>query len=197
VSSYKENTYLVVEAFDEQDRLVERTWKDPRTDYIHRVGGPALQKFDPETSQLEREVWIDRFNHGKHRDGNLPSDISIDPQTGVVILEEYYRNGRLHRDDDGPAEIYRNSETGQITGLIFRHEGDRHRDGDLPAEQDFDPATGALVREEYFRSGVRHRDNGPAIIEYDTSGQPIPTSLEYYRDGLKVKPGYMLSPTEP
>lgn len=194
---YKKIEYNVVEEVDDQNRIVRRVWRDPATLRNHRIGGPAVEQYKPGTNQIIGEIWIDRLNHGRHREGNLPAEIAIDPNTGVTTREEYYRSDQLHRDDDGPSEIYRDPRTGHVTRTVHSFEGVTHREGDLPAVQEFDPETGHLIREEYYRDALRHRDNGPAIILFDQGGNVIPASLEFFRKGRKVLPSGSFAPRSP
>jgi len=181
-----EREYRVVEKVDERDRLVKRTWYHARQHSVHRQGGPAVENFDPATGKSVGEIWIDQFNHGKHRDDNLPAETSINPKSEVMTFEMYYRNGRLHRDDNLPANIHRNETTGSIIYSACYYEGYEHRSDDLPAIQEFHSETGKIIREEYFRNGERHRDRGPAIIEYNQNGTVIPSSLQFFRNGEKI-----------
>lgn len=189
--------YLVDETFDEDGSLEKRVWMHPDSYMFHRENAPAIEFYDPESGQLSGEMWIDEYNHGRHRGDNLPSNISIDPQTGVVTMEQYYRHGRLHRDDYGPTQIYRDGITGKITELKFHFEGELHREDDLPAFQEFDSTTGAPLREEFFHRNEHHRINGPAIIEYDDKGQVIVSSLEFYEYGQRTYPNNKVEPEAP
>lgn len=186
--------YFVLEEFDDQHRLERRTWHTASSRETHREGGPAVEEFNPETGKLVGEIWIDIYKHGRHRDGNLPAESSIDPHSGIVTHELYYRFSRLHRDDGGPAKIYRDKDTGVVHCCVYCREGLRHRDGDLPALQDFDPETGHLVREEFYENDVLHRDYGPAIIEYDASGNTLRASLRYFRRGREIAGSPSLTP---
>ena len=186
MSLSKEYEYRVVEKVDEKGCLTKRTWHHARQHSAHRQGGPAVETFDPETGKRIGEIWINNFNHGKHRENDLPAEITIDPKSGIVTFEMYYQNGRLHRDHDQPAEIHRDGTTGHITCVIYAYEGYEHRVGDLPAVQEFDPDAGKLMRSEYYCEGERHRDKGPAIVEYDLTGVVMPNSLQFYRNGQKI-----------
>ncbi len=183
-----EPEYLVEEKEDDQGRLLKRTWRDPRSGRPHRIDGPAILEFDPETGAVIREAWMNYHKGGHHREDDLPAEIRRWPKTGVVMIERYYRRGQLHRDGDKPAEIYRDSQTGQINGLIYCVDGDRFREGDRPAVQEFDPVTGALTREEFYHEGKLHRDHGPAILDYDVDGKVIHGSLQYFRNGRAIPP---------
>lgn len=197
MSSVREVEYRVVEKLDEQGRLLRRTWHDHRSYMVHHTSGPAVQIFEPSSGMLTGEIWINQHQHGKHRDGNLPSEKSIDPKTGIITREEYYFHGRHHRDDGGPTEIYRDSSTGHVTTLVFSYEGYIDREGDQAAVQEFSPEDGRLLREEFYRMGQRHRDGGPAIIEYDLTGKPLLSSLQYFQHGKIVQPTGEFYPPEP
>lgn len=186
MNSDKQVEYCVVEKVDEQGRLLRRTWSLPRTGATHHVGGPAVEIFDPNSGKLTGEIWINRYRHGKHRDGNLPSEFSVDPVSNITVREEFYHDNRHHRDDGGPTEIYRDNVTGHVTMLVFCYEGLRDREGDQAAVQEFSEKDGRLLREEFYTLGQRHRENGPAIVDYDSSGNPIRSSLQYYRHGKKT-----------
>jgi len=64
-----------------------------------------------ENGRVIRERW--RVDGKLCRYGGLPAVLYIDEFTGVVTLEEYYRNGQLHRND-GPAQIKRDAQTGEV-----------------------------------------------------------------------------------
>lgn len=81
----------------------------------HRMHKPAILSFYPETKVLMHEAW--RINGQPHRDGDFPSDIWRDKETGNIYSEEYYKNGRRHRDN-GPAVI----EYDPVTKEIIKQE---------------------------------------------------------------------------
>lgn len=178
--------YRVLEKLDEQGRLLRREWQDPVSQAPHRIGGPAVQKFSPETGMVTGEIWLNRRKGGRHRENNLPAEISIDPTTGVIVIEQYFERNQLHRDDGGPAQIYRDGDTGHITLIAYMFEGWMERDSDLPALLEFSHLDGSLRREKYYRRNQLHRTSGPAVVEYDNTGEPITASLRYYLNGSRV-----------
>lgn len=170
---YTESEYRVVEERDKNDRLVRQTWYDAASQKPHRLDGPAVQSFHPVTGAITSEIWIDRFNHGRHRDNNLPAETIIDADTGVKTLEEFYRNGHLHRDDGGPAEIHRDPATGNVTLLAYRFEGALHRDNQMPALQEFDPVSGLLTNQEFYRHGQPEESQKQCTFEGLSDGQQM------------------------
>lgn len=56
------------------------------------------------------------------REGDLPSAIERDPETGVVVQEEYHLKGLLHRRD-GPAAIARDRVSGNVVSQEFYIDG--------------------------------------------------------------------------
>lgn len=188
----RKNEYFVEEQEDEKGRLLKRSWFDARQRKAHRVGGPAIETFDPESGIVIGEVWVNYREGGIHREDDLPAVIKVDPNSGVTTFEEHYWRGRLHRDGDKPAGIHKDKDTGRVTFQLYSSGGQRDREGGLPAAIELNPESGNVTREEYYRDGVLHRDNGPAIVEYNEAGQAIPGMLQYYHYGREVR-----SPTAP
>lgn len=184
---YDDQELILDEELDEHGRLVERVWLDPQNLLPHREFGPAKQVFDPQSGRLTCEIWINQYQHGRHRTGNLPSEVSIDPKSGVVVIELYEQNGRLHRNDGGPTKILRNAISGDLTFLEYRWDGLLHRDQGQPAVQEFCPESGDLLHEEYHVDGVLHREDGPAVVSYDDLGRAIPDSMQYFTYGNPIE----------
>lgn len=173
--------YRVVEKLDGHGRLLKRTWHSMHSNAAHRQGAPASEEYDPETGKLVALFWIDQKNHGRHREGCLPSFVQIDPVTDVVYNEEYYESGIQHRDDGGPTKILRNRTNGLVVEQKFHIDGMLHRDYDLPAVMEFHPETGLPTRFKYHHRDQLHRLNGPAIVEFDEDGNM--TFCQYFRHG--------------
>ncbi len=180
---YRDEELILDEKLDEHGRLVERVWLDPENLLPHREFGAAKQVFDPKSGRLTCEIWINQYQHGRHRAGNLPSEVSIDPKSGVVVIELYEQNDRLHRDDGGPTKILRDAISGDVTFLEYRWDGLLHRYQGQPTVQEFCPTSGDLIHEEYHVDGVLHREDGPAAVSYDDFGRAIPDSLQYFTHG--------------
>lgn len=86
----------------------------------HRVGGPATITRD------RGRVSICYYKDDKlHRENEQEQFVPavVETVNSVVVLEQYYINGRLHRDD-GPAHITRD-ESGRITASVFYRNGER------------------------------------------------------------------------
>lgn len=110
-------------------------------------------------------------------------EIERNSETEIVLSELWYSKGEdgfgvLDRIG-GPAARYFDSVTGRLIeerwmddGLLYRS---RH---DGPAVTYYDSVSGAVTREEYFLNGKRSNRGGPAIIEYDASGNI--TKEEFY-----------------
>ncbi len=88
-------------------------------------------------------------------------------QTGLVVEQRFYLNGRLHRDEfEGPAVVMRDPESGAIERQEYRLNGYLHRENG-PAVIGFTANDKPL--QEYWYRGLRHRSDGPADISGDLS----------------------------
>jgi hypothetical protein len=58
----------------------------------HRIGGPAVMRWDPTTGIAVKECWCIR---GKLHREDGPALIKRDPNTGSVIFSSWYLNGTL------------------------------------------------------------------------------------------------------
>lgn len=103
----------------------------------------------------------------KHRDGDLPAQISYD-ESGNVDGEVWYQNGVMHRAGDKPAAVHI-SPRGNIE--TYYKQGKRHREGDKPAVLAFDPA-GKPREQMWYINGARHRegDNPTRIMRSKFGG---------------------------
>ena len=111
---------------------------------------------------------------------------SIDPETGIVTWESYYRDGDLHRLD-GPAVIERDPKTGIVIREEYWRDSKRHRDGG-PAITWRDPATGTVTWESYWCNGELHRLDGPAVTRRDPETGAV-TRKEYFLNGKRQSQG--------
>jgi len=144
---------------------------------IHREGGPAHLLFDP-TGNLIRERWFLRgvqvrndgpsgtdwdssgnvtfqvwtTEYGLHREGGLPAKMSHDPDTGIVVREEFYLFGKEHHDR-GPSLIERDPQSGIVVFEEWKQHGQLTRIGGNPALFERDPETGAIARAEHWLDG--------------------------------------------
>lgn len=181
---FGESESRLVESLDEHGRLKERTWKSAHSDAPHRKHGPAVEKFEPASGKLTSYLWIDQTQGGRHRAGNLPAFVQIDPETGVVYNQEFYKCGVQDRLDGGPTKVLRNRKSGLVIEQEFRVDGWLHRDGDVPAVEQYHDGSEQVARVEYYRGGVLHRDIGPAIMEFDESGNV--TQAKFFRQGIEL-----------
>jgi len=181
------NEYRVVEKHDDQGRLLERTWKSNNSDGPHRKNGPAFERYDPETGNVTAFVWVDQTQGGRHRENLQPAAVQIDPETGVVVTEEYCMWNMHHREDGGATKTLRNRSNGIIVAQEFHIDGRLHRDFDLPAVMEFHPKTGKVARLEYYQSGVLNRQNGPALVEFDSDGKVC--CCQHFNNGRQLSQG--------
>lgn len=121
--------------------------------------------------------------HRYEADG--PALFSRDIDTGVVLCEEYYRDGQTHRVS-GPAHIARNTE-GCVTLSYSCKDGTIQRDpNDGPAWVYYDKEN-RTTSEHYASHGhCFHRDpsHGPAMIVRDENGAVI--EQEYWFEGERI-----------
>jgi len=114
---------------------------------------------------------------------------TIDPDTGVLLAEEYRYNHRLHRDaKEGPALRTWQQERHIVVSETYYWHGRVHRiDG--PARLYYN-LNGVLVDEEYLRHGRLHRDpkEGPALINRDRTGSVVIREAYFFNDELYRDP---------
>ncbi len=121
-------------------------------------------EFDPATKNVVSERF---FLQGQlHRAGDLPAWIKYDAATGKPIEIRFYKHGKLHRPRK-PALIEIDPETDVIVKEQFIIHGVTHRDGDYPAIIVRDRRTGTTLAETYMVENMWHRKSGPAKIYYD------------------------------
>ena len=91
------------------------------------------------------EDW--RLDGYLHRDLDQPARIWRNPDTGIVLLEEYFRFGQNHRDQNlGPA-ITSYDQQGPPERTVWCVDGKKHRDGDEPAVLHIDLVPGVVTAE--------------------------------------------------
>jgi|ERR1017187_339953 antitoxin component YwqK of YwqJK toxin-antitoxin module len=102
---------------------------------------------------------------------------AISIRVGSILIERYYRNGKLHREE-GPACVGRDSAGSREE---YYRNGKLHRQ-DGPAVIACN-ADGSTSQEAYFRNGVLDRQDGPVVIVRNADG-----SLEntYYCNGVSA-----------
>lgn len=100
--------------------------------------------------------------------------VKLDSGTGLMV-ERYYRNGRLHRDDDKPAVIEYDPSSKQVMREQYFQNGKLHRGGNKPAFIEYSASTGKVVLEVFFEDGKLHSGaDTPPAIDYDrVTGEPI------------------------
>jgi hypothetical protein len=139
--------------------------------------GPAWR----ETKNGKEDIQY-RVRGDFHREEtNGPALIERDVTTGVILREEYFRDGQVHRED-GPASTSRDA-AGAVTGETWHRHGQWHRD---PAQGPAVWLRGSELHdavEVYYVDDVMHRDpaQGPARIVRDNSGRVL--EEEYWRNG--------------
>ncbi len=83
---------------------------------------PAIIEYDPVSG---KPVKLERWFHGRRHGLHVPAVEVIDPDTDVIIGEEWFDSGNRHRID-GPAYIVRDAKT----GAVRRTENYVHEHGD-------------------------------------------------------------------
>lgn len=81
---------------------------------------PSTVLFD-EQGRVRTLIWK-HLGETHRNDG--PAWIDVDPDSGVHLLEQFFRNGQCHRDARMPARISRSTETGEITQLRYFEHGE-------------------------------------------------------------------------
>lgn len=146
------------------------------TDYIQSILVHA--EFRTDGSVIRRTFYK---GGQKHRDGDLPAQISYD-ESGAVDGETWYQNGIMHRDGDRPAAVHISS-SGTIE--TYFKQGKRHREGDAPAVLAIN-ADGEPIDQIWYKNGLQHREGDqPARIMRSYYGDLIEYSKngEFHREG--------------
>lgn len=145
---------------------------------------------DHQNPQYIHEYW--------HPEGDADDMIEVIYADGDLDRVDFHQDGFLQRND-GPARIVLYGDGSGIFEEWWLLRGARHRT-DGPAVTRYysrEPGDGeaqAVERVEYRLNDELDRRNGPAVIEYDTSGRA--TRHEFWRNGTKVTP-YPTSDEDP
>lgn len=152
---------------------------------------------DRETGQKTSEIWTRKGEYGNHR-VDEPAFRRWDRQTGRLILEAYYKNGKSHRID-GPARTCWCRNTGELMGETWCVDGILRRpneDEDLPAFWTMNCFKTNVVQEYYWR-GLQHRNTGPAEVQFNPQTGDLIYEAYYTRDELIREIDYTKSQTGP
>ncbi|MFM7855526.1 MAG: hypothetical protein ACKO96_27275, partial [Flammeovirgaceae bacterium] len=98
-----------------------------------------------------------------------PAVILREIETGQVIIEAWYNQGKLHRDNPNEPAVIETTYRGDKISCLKRswHQyGQLHR-VDAPAVLELWLDDGIVALEEWAINGVRHREDGPAYISRD------------------------------
>lgn len=161
---------------DVSGRTVREVYFEQGQRHRNPKEGPAWHGFE---EGFETWEYITRGElHRDEQEG--PAVVSRDPGTGVIVREEYFRNGQWHREH-GPALLTRDAATGKMLREEYYQNEQLHRLNG-PASSDRDQA-GRLVLEFWCKNGIMHRDpnDGPAwTYRHETEGT---TRQDYIVDG--------------
>lgn len=139
---------------------------------------------DPTSGRVIGEIWISEAKQIE-RPGDLPAVIEYCSKTGEMILQEFFKAGKLHRDNDRPARLRKDAQTGVVVQELWSVNGRRHRNNGRPSFIQRDAATGKTVQLEYSEFGVLHRSNGPAKeVFHSESGHRL--RAEYWHRGVRT-----------
>jgi len=125
---------------------------------------------------------VNGSHHRPEADG--PAVTYRDPETGRVIRQEYYLDGKTHRVD-GPAYVEYRDDGSFLCESWYCH-GSWHRDpAQGPASTWINPETGNRY-ENFFVNGRLHRDpaEGPADTVHDPNGVIIRET--YFINGEQI-----------
>ncbi|MCC8978899.1 hypothetical protein [Bradyrhizobium acaciae] len=180
---------------DERGKVIREVFEERGIRHRNPMEGPAFWAL--ENGHEEFEYMVQDKLHRDEAEG--PAKFTRDAATGIVVREEYRRNGVLHRSN-GPASMARDT-AGRVTLEGWLRDGLMHRDEqDGPALVERDSETGVFVLEFYYQHGELHRRKGPSRIERDrTTG--IVSMEEYHLEGRLHReedqgPAYFLRDTE-
>lgn len=175
-----EEKYIVkIERESKTGNVIGERWFNEH-EQPHRIGGPAIQRFDAESGKLIEQAYY-KDNRRSYREDGLHA-IHIDPVTDVVIKEDWKDGG--DRDPNLPSTIERDPKTGNIVWQVWTVNGAVQRDGDQPARVTRDPETGVAVIAEYWHNNNPHREVGPARIERDAQTGEITNELYFLHGDL-------------
>lgn len=96
-----------------------------------------------------------------HREDG-PALIDVNPDTGEVLAEAWYLNGKPHRENN-PA--YVSYDGGKIISEQWWLNGELHREG-KPAMTALSYNRDEIIHQEWWLNGKRHRDGRPAVIKF-------------------------------
>lgn len=131
--------------------LFAEAWRDADGLRGRAFGLPAVVAYDAASYKPVLKMW---YSEGYRHNHNAPAYQKIDPDTGVVVSEAWYRTGRLSRHDGGPARIRRSPGTGNVVEEKYIESGQKHRlEG--PAVVKYDPFSGEVIEEEYWVRGKK------------------------------------------
>jgi hypothetical protein len=93
--------------------------------------------------------------------------VKLDTATGLMV-EKFFKKGRVHRDDDHPAVIEYEPQSKRVVREQYFQHGVLHREGGKPAYVEYCPITGHVTLEVFFEQGrLYHGENTPSAINYD------------------------------
>jgi len=106
---------------------------------------------EPHYPNARHEVWRDE--EGKlHRLRGLPAETITDLNTGVIIEQSFYENGKLHCDA-GPAFIRRSAKHNRLMREDYFQRGERSRH-DGPSTTIYNPEDGEIKSSSHYLHGV-------------------------------------------
>ncbi|GAB5449596.1 hypothetical protein [Gymnodinialimonas sp.] len=145
------------------DEIKREVWFDPKTGKAHRPNGPAeVDFYEWEGRRCRSETF---YNQGTiYREGDLPSMVVVDEETGTAVLQEWSDDGSPCRLGGKPAIILTDVSTGVVEREEYWEHGDRHR-ADGPAYIERNPKTGAILTESFYDRGE----------EVDPTARPPPS----------------------
>ena len=159
--------------FDAEGKCVRELYAENGVRHRDPKQGPAWSGLEDGLEKSEYQV-----NGQFHRDEvDGPAIIYRDTATGTVVLEEFYRDGKLHRTN-GPARIERDKARDIVVSEEYHVNGIMQRDEVAgPSFITRDPATGTVLTECYYRNGELHRTHGPASLAFNEAGR---ITVEYW-----------------
>lgn len=130
-------------------------WFDKETGQLDRPNGPAITDYFQVDGRTRRGETF--YQQGiVRREGDLPSSVAIDVETGIELFREWT----------------------STDGSVSRLEG-------KPAVITTDLETGVVIKEQYWEHGKPHRLGGPADIERDRSTGKV-TSARFFERGKEI-----------
>lgn len=148
--------------------LDDTEWPSPNLASITKF---AMADIGPITFEHDDGIITSSYFRGLrlHRSESEGPALTAIRRDGLLIDEQYWRNGMLHRAD-GPASTTYDQLDRSVEEKWFLFDRGTRNDG--PAHI-WRSADGRVLREMWYRGGILHRDDGPAYVERSADADTV------------------------